>query len=119
MRTTLKIPLLMVMFCLSPALIYAGQPGVTDTVFNRRFIRKVQPMMPLDQLVKLAGTAGEKAGEDRRSSPPAIRYHWKGGRKSALDIKVAAGKVIELTVTAPKQQKLSLGRNGDVVESED
>jgi hypothetical protein len=76
-------------------------------------------MMPPDQLVKIIGTEGKKIGEDKRSSPPAILYHWSGGRKSALDIKVAAGKVVDVIVTAPKQQKFSLGKNGELVEMED
>ena len=108
---------LVVMFsCVSTTALSAGQPGTTDTVFNRRFIHKLKPMMPYDQLVKTIGAQGAKVGEDKRSSPPQTMYHWNGKRKSALDVKVAAGKVIALTVTTPKQQHLSLGKDGELVE---
>ncbi len=117
MGRTLNMLALMVMFsCLSTPVISAGQPGKTDTVFNKKFIHKLKPMMPFDQLVNIVGTEGEKIGEDKHSSPPVMRYHWNGGRKSTLDIKVAAGKVVDVTVTAPKQQKFSLGKNGELVE---
>ncbi len=108
---------LLAMFsCVSMVAISAGQPGTTDTVFNRKFVQKLKPMMPYDQLVKIIGIEGAKVGEDKRSSPPKALYHWSGDRKSALDIKVVAGKVVDVTVTTPKKQKLSLGKNGELVE---
>jgi hypothetical protein len=102
--------------CVSSGEISAAQPGTTDTVFNRRFIQKLKPLMPYDQLVKIVGSEGTKVGDDKRSSPPTTSYHWNGERKSALDIKVAEGKVMDITVTAPKKQRFSLGKNGELVE---
>jgi hypothetical protein len=112
-KKTAVFALLAIISCLTSEAIYAGQPGTADAVFNRRFIQKIKPMMPYDQLVKIIGSEGAKAGEDRRSSPPAVIYHWNGDRKSALDIKVAAGKVVDATVTSPKNKKISLEKTGN------
>jgi hypothetical protein len=108
---------LLVLFSCVPSLaISAGQPGTTDTVFNRKFIYKIKPMMPYEQLTKILGNQGKKVGEDKRSSTTKMIYHWNGGRKSALDIKVAAGKVVDVTVISPKKQKFSLGKSGELVD---
>ena len=115
-RKMKALTLLAIFSCVATPVLSAGQPGITDTVFNKKFIYKLKPMMPLDQLAKIIGTEGQKVGEEKRSSPSTIRYHWSGGRESALDIKVAAGKVVDVTVTAPKKQKFSLGKNGELVE---
>jgi hypothetical protein len=93
--------------------ISAGQPGTADTVFNRRFMEKLKPMMPLAQLVKMVGTEGTKSGEDKRSVPPTTSYHWNGERKSLLDIKVANDKVVAATVTSPKNKKFSFEKKGE------
>ena len=69
--------------------------------------------MPLDQLVKMVGSEGTKSGEDKRSSPPTASYHWNGGRKSTLDVKVTAGKVVDATVISPKNKKLSFEKRGE------
>ncbi len=105
-----------ILLCVSTPAISAKQPGTTDTVFNRRFIHRLKPMMPYDQLARMIGAQGRKVAEDKRSSPPKIVYHWDGGRKSALDIRVAAGKVVEATVTSPKRQRYSLGKNGELID---
>jgi len=104
------LALWMILSCVLSAAVSAGQPGTADKVFNRRFIEKVKPMMPYDHLVKIVGSEGMKVGEDNRFSPPAVSYHWNGERKSALDVKVAAGKVVDATVTSPKNKKISLGK---------
>ncbi len=117
MRNTTTILALLVMFSgMATAVFSAGQPGTTDTVFNRKFMYKLKPMMPYDQLVKIVGTEGAKVGEDKKSSPPKTMYHWNGDRKSTLDITIAAGKVVEAVVTAPKKHRFSLGKNGELVE---
>ena len=107
-----KITALVLLIAVSCA-ASAGQPGTADIVFNRRFMEKLKPMMPLAQLVKMVGTEGTKSGEDKRSSPLTTSYHWNGERKSMLDIKVAEGKVVDATVTSPKNKKLSFGKTGD------
>ena len=56
--------LLAILSCAATVAISAGQPGTADTVFNRRFMEKLKPMMPFDQLVKMVGSEGTKSGED-------------------------------------------------------
>ena len=51
--------LLVIFSCLSISAMSAGQPGTTDTVFNRKFIYKLNPLMPYDQLVKIIGNQAE------------------------------------------------------------
>jgi len=104
---------LVIFLCAASEVISAGQPGTADTVFNRRFMEKLKPMMPFDQLVKMVGTEGTKSQEDKRSSPSTVSYHWNGKRKSTLDIVVAAGKVIDATVISPKNKKFSIGKTGE------
>ncbi len=117
MRKLLAIFALAVMFSgTAPSAFSAGLPGTTDTVFNKKFIHKLTPMMPYDQRVKMLGSEGAKVGEDRQSSPPTTLYHWNGDRKSTLDIKVSAGRVVGAVVTAPKEQRFSLGKGGELVE---
>ncbi|MEI6205726.1 MAG: hypothetical protein WCP20_02975 [Desulfuromonadales bacterium] len=105
--------LLMVFICVSSQELFAGQAGTTDTVFNRRFIQKIKPMMPYDQLVKIIGAEGLKTGEDKLSPTTKVLYHWDGARKSTLDIKVDSGKIIDATVISPKSKKFYLGKNAD------
>lgn len=109
----IELVLSLIILCLFSGMSYAGQPGTADMVFNRRFSQILKPMMPYDQLVKSIGTEGAKVGEDKRSSPPTVIYHWNGERKSALDARVAAGKVVDATVTSPKNKKFSLGKTGE------
>ncbi len=104
------------LLCLSTPAISAGRPGMTGTVFNRRFIHRLKPMMPYDQLAGMIGAQGRKVAEDNRSTPPKIAYHWDGGRKSALDVRVAAGKVVDATVTSPRGQRFSLGKKGELID---
>ena len=94
----------------------AVQPGKTDTVFNKKFIQKLKPMMPYEQLVKTVGIAGIKTGETKTASSPVVSYHWSGGRDSALDVKTTAGKVVEATVLSPNKRKLSMDKTGKIVD---
>ena len=105
--------LLIIFTCAFSQDLCAGQTGTTDTVFNRRFFEKIKPMMPYEQLVKIIGSEGSKSGEDKQSKTPKVHYHWDGARKSALDVKVDAGKVVDATVTSPKSKKFPLGKNAD------
>jgi hypothetical protein len=113
LRKITALAFLMIFSCAASEAISAQQPGTTDTVFNRRFMEKLTPMMPFDQLVKMVGTGGTKSGEDKRSSPPTVSYHWNGDRKSTLDVKVSAGKVVDATVISPKNKKFSIGKTGE------
>lgn len=115
-KLMVTLAMLLIVSSLSSPALSAGQPGTTDTVFNRKFLHKMQPTMPLERLEKLVGAPGKKVGEDKRAKASTALYHWDGGRQSTLDVKVAAGKVVDLTVKAPKQQKFTLGKKGEVVE---
>ena len=109
--------MLMLLF-VSTQITAGAQPGKTDTVFNRRFIQKIKPMMSYEQLVKIIGTAGIKTGEYKSSTSPVVSYHWNGDRESALVVKTMAGKVVEATMISPKKRKYYLGKNGKIVELE-
>jgi hypothetical protein len=113
MRKIVLLAVVVMSLCVSSEVLSAGQPGTADTVFNRRFMQKLKPMMPYEQLVKIVGTEGVKAGEDKRVSPLTVAYHWNGERKSALDAVVSAGKVVTVTVTSPKNKKFTFEKNGD------
>ncbi len=91
-----------------------GQPGVTDTTFNRRFIPSIKPMMTYDQIVKLVGSPGVKVGEDRNSSPPTVQYRWQGGRGSVLTVRLNNHKVVDATVLAPNKHTYLIRGNGEV-----
>ncbi|MDD2734041.1 MAG: hypothetical protein PHF56_08865 [Desulfuromonadaceae bacterium] len=112
-RKITALAFLVIFLCAASEEIYAGQPGTADMVFNRRFMEKLTPMMPFDLLVKMVGTEGTKSGEDKRSSPPTVIYHWNGERKSTLDVKVSAGKVVNATAISPKNKKFSIGKTGE------
>jgi hypothetical protein len=107
---------MMVLFVVSSQVMSAAQPGTTSTVFNKKFIYKIKPMMPYDQLVKIIGAPGVKVGEDKSSSIPAVRYHWNGGRGSVLNVTTAAGKLVDATMTSPNQHKFSIGKNGKIAD---
>jgi len=93
-----------------------GQPGVTETVFNRRFIPTMRPLMTYEQIVKLAGVPGLKTGEDRKEAPPVVQYRWMGGRDSVLTAKFRNNKMIEATVLAPNKHTYLVKSNGEVVD---
>jgi hypothetical protein len=112
-RKITVLVLLLIFSCATSEALSAGQPGTADIVFNRRFMEKIKPMMPLAQLVKMVGTEGTKSGEDKRSVPPTTSYHWNGERKSLLDIKVANDKVVAATITSPKNKKFSFEKKGE------
>jgi hypothetical protein len=85
------------------------QPEKTETVFNKRFISKISPMMPYEQLVKIIGTPGVVVKDAGSASPQTIHYHWNGGRNSALDARVAAGKLVDATILAPNGNTYQIG----------
>ena len=116
-KMTLFAVMAMLIFVASQ--VTAGvQPGRTDTVFNKRFIQKIKPMMSYEQLVKIIGTSGIKTGENKSTSTPVASYHWNGGRESALDVKTKAGKVVEATMFSPNKHKYSIDKNGKIMDME-
>ena len=93
-----------------------GQPGVTETIFNRRFIPTIKPAMTYEQVVKLAGVTGAKIGEDTKGTPPTVQYRWQGGRDSVLTVKFSNNKAIEATVLAPNKHTYLIRASGEVVD---
>jgi hypothetical protein len=95
----------------------AGQPGVTETRFNRRFIPSIKPNMTYEQLVKLVGTHGVKIAEDRKVSPSTVQYRWNGGKNSVLTVRMGSNRLIDATVLAPNRHTYLIKKTGEVVES--
>ncbi|HET6421118.1 MAG TPA: hypothetical protein VFG19_13210 [Geobacteraceae bacterium] len=93
----------------------AGQPaGVTGTVFNKRFIPNIRPMMSYDQIVRVTGAQGAKVGESRSGSTSVSSYRWNGGRGSVLNARIAGGKLLDATIKAPNGHTYAIGRDGKV-----
>lgn len=92
----------------------AMQPGKTDTVFNRRFIPKIKPMMPYDQIVGMVGNQGAKTREEKSGAATITSYRWNGGKKSVLNIRVSGGRLIDATILAPNGHTYYMGKKGDV-----
>lgn len=103
-------------FVVSSQVVSGSEPGKTTTVFNKKFIYRLKPMMPYEQLVKIIGSPGIKVGENKSSSAPAVRYHWNGGRGSVLNVTTVAGKLVDANMTSPNQRKFSLGKNGKIAD---
>ncbi len=95
---------------LSTAPTPAAQPGKTDTVFNRRFLPKVKPMMAYEHLVRIIGTQGELVGNRNAKSETVVAYSWNGRKKSSLRVLLSNGKLIEATMIAPNGHTYIIGR---------
>jgi len=93
-----------------------GQPGVTDTTFNRRFIPTIKPMMTYEQIVKIVAVPGIKIGENKNTSPPTVQYRWKGSRDSVLTVRLSNNKMIDATVLAPNKHTYLIQNNGEVAD---
>jgi hypothetical protein len=113
-RILLKTVLPAALLLTTSSLPAAPQPGKAETTFNKKFILRIKPMMPHDQLVKMIGVAGRITGESRSSKVPVVSYHWDGDRKTTLNVKSAAGKVIEAVVVSPRQKRITLDSNGKI-----
>jgi|AMWB02.1.fsa_nt_gi hypothetical protein len=90
----------------------AAQPGRTDTVFNRRFLPKIKPMMAYEHLVRIIGTQGELVGNRNVKSATVVEYSWNGRKKSTLRVQFSNGKLIEATMLAPNGHTYTVGRDG-------
>lgn len=108
MTNKIKKYLVTAIFCLlSTQTASGGEAGKTATVFNKRFMAGIKPMMQYQELVKSIGTPGAVVGTGQVSGGVAS-YHWDGGKKSALDAKVRGGRVIEATMLAPNGNSYSV-----------
>ena len=83
----------------------------TETVFNKRFIPKIKPMMQYEQLVKIIGKPGAVVKDANSTSTQIIHYHWDGGKRSALDAMVESGKIVDATLLAPNGNTYRIGDN--------
>jgi hypothetical protein len=97
-------------------LLYGGEPGVTETIFNRRFIPTIKPMMTYEQIVKIAGAPGLKLEGKSQSSPGTVQYRWQGGRDSVLTVTFTSNKMADATVLAPNKHTYRIQKNGEVVD---
>ena len=111
MAKRIKLFTVMAALCfISSQTTFAAQPGKTETVFNKRFIRNLKPMMPYEKLVTLIGTPGAAVRDRKDKSPGTVRYHWDGGKSSALNARFAAGKMLGATMLAPNGNSYSIGK---------
>jgi hypothetical protein len=102
--------LIILILCLISLLAACNkQPENTETVFNKRFIPKIKPMMQYEQLVKIIGKAGAVVKDANSTSPQIIHYHWDGGKSSTLDAMVESGKLVDATVLAPNGNTYRIG----------
>ena len=108
------IILLLVFPFLFSQTVFAAQPGKTGTVFNKRFIRTIRPMMPYEQLVKNIGAPGLSIPAKKGAKTSVTNYHWDGGKSSALDVRVTGGRVIDATMHAPNGHTYLVGKNGQI-----
>lgn len=102
--------------CAFAQLSACGEPGETDTTFNKKFIPTIKPAMTYEQIVKMVGTAGVKVGENKNASPPTVQYRWKGGKDSILTATFAGNKMIDATVVVPSKHTYHIQSDGKVAD---
>ncbi len=107
MTRILKCWLIILTFCLISSHTAVGaEAGKTETVFNKRFMPKIRPMMPYEQLTGITGVPGDV----RETSPKFTRYHWNGKKRSALDAVFVSGKLFSAAVLAPNGNTYRVGK---------
>ncbi len=94
----------------------AGQAGVTEAVFNRRFLPSIKPGMTYEQITKLAGGPGLKIAENQKAGPLAVQYRWKGGRNSVMTVNFTGNKMTDATILAPNKHTYLIKSSGEVVD---
>ncbi len=109
----------MMFLFVSPEVMAGQQPGVTSTVFNRRFIPNIRPQMPYEQIVRMTGVQGAKVGESKAGSTSVSSYRWNGGKGSSLNVRIAGGKLVDATMKAPNGHTYVVSRNGKVSDMGD
>ena len=95
---------------------FAAEPGKSGTVFNKRLLPSIRPMLTYEQIATLAGAPGAKIGESKKSSPPIIQYRWKGGRDSILTGRFAHNRMVDATVRVPNGKTFAIKSNGEIVD---
>ncbi len=111
MTRVIKCWLIILMFCLVSAHAAVGsEAGKTDTVFNKRFIPKIRPMMPYEQLTGIIGAPGAVVRDARGTSAHYVRYRWYGKKRSTLDTVFVSGKLYSAAVLAPNGNTYRIGK---------
>jgi hypothetical protein len=90
----------------------AAEPGTTDTVFNKRLMPKIKPMMTYGQVITLAGAPGVKIGESAKTKPATVQYRWNGGKKSVLTARFAYNRLVEAIILVPNGRTFTIGKDG-------
>lgn len=91
---------------------FAAEPGVTGTVYNKRFLPNIKPRMTYAQVVVLAGAPGEKIGESAKTRPQTVRYRWKGSKRSMLTARFADNTLFDATVLVPNGRTFAIEKDG-------
>jgi hypothetical protein len=110
---------LMLAFLLVTTLLWsqtssAAPPGMTDTVFNKRLLPDIKPMLTYNQIVAIAGAPGIKTGQSANTSPSTVQYIWKGGKKSMLTARFADNKMIDATILVPNGKTFAIRSSGKI-----
>lgn len=92
--------------------LFAAEPGVTGTVFNKRFLPSIKPRMTYAQVVTLAGAPGEKIGESAKTRPPTVQYRWRGGKRTILTVRFADNRLHNATVLVPNGRTFAIETDG-------
>jgi hypothetical protein len=94
----------------------AKGPGTTSTVFNKRFMPSIKPMLSYEQIATLAGAPGAKIDESRKKSPPTVQYRWKGGKDSILTARFANYRMVDATMRVPNGKTFAIRSNGEIAD---
>jgi hypothetical protein len=94
----------------------AKDPGTTSTVFNKRLLPSIKPMLTYAQVATLAGAPGTKIGESRKTSPPTVQYRWKGGKDSVLTARFANNRMVDATIRVPNGKTFAIRSNGEIAD---
>jgi hypothetical protein len=94
----------------------AAEPGVTGTVFNKRLLPRIRPLLTYAQIATLAGSPGAKITESKKTSPPTVQYRWKGGKDSVLTVRFANNRMADATVLVPNGKTFAIGNNGKITD---
>ncbi|MDD2337526.1 MAG: hypothetical protein PHD01_13220 [Geobacteraceae bacterium] len=91
-------------------------PGTTRTVFNKRLLPSIKPMLTYAQIATLAGAPGAKIDVSRKTSPPTFQYRWKGGKDSVLTARFADNRMVDATIRLPNGKTFAIRSNGEIAD---
>jgi hypothetical protein len=116
MKKLLLLTILTIVPLVCTQISSAADPGSTSVVFNKRLLPSIKPMLTYAQVAALAGAPGVKIGESRNTSPPTVRYRWKGGKSSVLTARFADNRMIDATVVVPNGKTFAIMSNGKTAD---